>query len=167
MNRGNAIPKHACPEAKVAILPLDRNCSGLVAHSGEILITGKSPKKDPDRLFPKDNLEMTKVLRFKYATWNVRGLGEKEEALDKTLNENHIKISVIIERRNKLWGTKGTENYMVVYGAVNRYTVARQGLTWINKSISNKTDLDPVRTVIDNIITEQVNSFNYLGNLIS
>jgi len=29
-----------------------------------------------------------KVSRFKYATWNIRGLGEKEEALDKTLNEN-------------------------------------------------------------------------------
>jgi hypothetical protein len=45
---------------------------------------------------------MEKVLRFKYATWNVRGLGEKEEELDKTLNKNHIKISVITERRNKL-----------------------------------------------------------------
>jgi len=128
MSEGNAIPKHDCPVAKVAILPLDRNCSGLVAHSGEILITGKSHEKDPNGLFPKDNLEMTKVLRFKYATWNVRGLGENEEELDKTLNENHIKISVITERRNKLWGTKGTENYTVVYGAVNRYTVARQEL---------------------------------------
>jgi hypothetical protein len=34
-----------------------------------------------------------KVSRFKYATWNVIGLGEKEE-LDKILNENNIKISL-------------------------------------------------------------------------
>jgi hypothetical protein len=30
-----------------------------------------------------------KVLRFKYATWNIRGLGEKEEELD---NINNIVI---------------------------------------------------------------------------
>ena len=113
---------------KVAILPLDWTCSGLVAHLGEILITGKSYEKDLDGLFPKDDLEMKKVLRFKYATWNVRGLGEKEEELDKTLNKNHIKISVITERRNKLWGTKGTENYTVIYGGGNRYTSGQAGL---------------------------------------
>jgi hypothetical protein len=33
---------------------------------------------------------------FNYATWNIRGLGEKEEELDKILNGNNIKISVII-----------------------------------------------------------------------
>lgn len=79
MNVGNAIPKHVCPEAKVAILPLDWTCSGLVVHSGEILITGKSHEKDPDGLFPKDGSEMTKVLQFKYETWNVRWLGEQKK----------------------------------------------------------------------------------------
>jgi hypothetical protein len=38
-----------------------------------------------------------KVLRFKYATWNIRGLGEKEEELDRILNGNNIQISVITE----------------------------------------------------------------------
>ena len=42
---------------------------------------------------------MEKVLRFKYATWNIRGLGEKGDELDNTLNENNIKISVIIENK--------------------------------------------------------------------
>ena len=37
--------------------------------------------------------DVKKVLRFKYASWNIRGLGEKEEELDKILNENNIKIS--------------------------------------------------------------------------
>lgn len=70
-----------------------------------------------------------------------------EEEWDKTVNENHIKISEITERRNKLWGTEGTENYKVIYGGVKRYTSGQAGvMTWINKSISNKTDLDPVRS---------------------
>ena len=33
---------------KVAILPLDLPCSGLVTNSGEILTTGKSHGKKPD-----------------------------------------------------------------------------------------------------------------------
>jgi len=35
---------------KVAILPLDLPCSGPVTHSGEILNTGKSHGKKPDRM---------------------------------------------------------------------------------------------------------------------
>jgi len=34
---------------KVAILPLDLPCSGPVTHSGEILTTGKSHGKKPDK----------------------------------------------------------------------------------------------------------------------
>jgi hypothetical protein len=36
---------------------------------------------------------MKKLSQFKYATRDIRGLGEKEEELDKTLNENNIEIS--------------------------------------------------------------------------
>jgi hypothetical protein len=39
------------------------------------------------------------VVGFKYATWNVRELGEKEEELEKTVNENNITILVITERK--------------------------------------------------------------------
>jgi len=53
-------------------------------------------------------------LQFKYATWNIRGLGEKEEELDKILNENNIKMSVITESKKKLQGTKETEHYTVL-----------------------------------------------------
>jgi hypothetical protein len=46
---------------KVAILPLDLTCSGPVTHSGEILTTGKSHGKKPDRYSlkhkPKLNLQ--------------------------------------------------------------------------------------------------------------
>ena len=83
---------------KVAILPLDLPCSGPVTHSGEILTTGKSHGKKPDRFSLNDDMDVKKALRFKYATWNIRGLGEKEEELDKILNENDIKISVITGR---------------------------------------------------------------------
>ena len=43
-------PKHACPEAKVAILPLDICCSGLTTHSRGIPITGKPLTHIPNHL---------------------------------------------------------------------------------------------------------------------
>jgi hypothetical protein len=110
-NGGNAIPKHACPEAKVDLLDLP--CSGPISYSGEILTTGKSHGKKPDRFSLNDYTDVKKVPRFIYVTWNIRGLGEKEEEeeLDKILNENNIKISVVTERKRKLQGTKETELY--------------------------------------------------------
>ena len=38
---------------RVAILPLDLPCSGPITHSGEILTTGKSYGKKPDRFSSK------------------------------------------------------------------------------------------------------------------
>jgi len=55
----------------------------------EILTTDKSHGKKPDRFPLNDDTDVKKVLRFKYATWNIRGLGEKEEELD---NINNIVI---------------------------------------------------------------------------
>jgi len=46
---------------KVAILPLDLNCSGPVTHSGEILTTGKSHRKKPDRFSLNYNRDVEKV----------------------------------------------------------------------------------------------------------
>jgi hypothetical protein len=71
---------------KVAILPLDLPCSGPITHSGEILTTGKSHRKKLDRFSLNNGIDVKKVSRFKYATWNIRGLGGKEEELDKILN---------------------------------------------------------------------------------
>jgi len=59
---------------KVAILPLDLPCSGPVTHSGEILTTDKSYGKKPDRFSLNDNMEVEKLSRFKYSSWNLRGL---------------------------------------------------------------------------------------------
>jgi len=87
---------------KVAILPLDLPCSGPVTHSGEILTTGKSHGKKPDRFSLNDDMDVEKVSRFKYATWKIRGLGEKEEKFDKILNENNIKMSVITESKKEI-----------------------------------------------------------------
>lgn len=47
---------------KVAFLLLDLPCFGLITHSRELQTTGKSHKKRPVGLFPKDDLEMRKVL---------------------------------------------------------------------------------------------------------
>jgi hypothetical protein len=45
---------------KVAILPLDLLCSGSVTHSGEILTTGKSHGKKPDRFSLNDDTDVRK-----------------------------------------------------------------------------------------------------------
>jgi len=64
---------------KVAILPLDLPCSGPVTHSEEILTTGKSHGKKPDRFSLNENMNVGKVSEFKYGTCNIRRPGEKEE----------------------------------------------------------------------------------------
>ena len=126
---------------KVAFLLLDLPCFGLMTHSREIQTTGKSHKKKPDALFPIYDLEMRKVLWFKCVTWNGRGLEEKKEELNKTLNESNIKISAITESKKKLQGTEETENYMVIYNGANRYTRGQLGVTiWTNTSILNKIE---------------------------
>jgi len=102
---------------KVAIRPLDLPCSGSVTHSGEILTTGKSHGKKSDRFSLNDNMDVEMVIRFKYAKWNTRGLGKKEE-LDKILNENNIKVSVITESKKKLQGTKETEHQWRTEGGI-------------------------------------------------
>jgi len=61
-NEGNVISNVPVQRLKVAMLPMDLPCSGLIIHSGEILTTGKSHKKTMGRLFPKDNSEMNEVL---------------------------------------------------------------------------------------------------------
>jgi hypothetical protein len=55
---------------KTAVLPFDLPCSGLITHSGDISMTGKSHKKKSrcasltrksQDVSPKDNMEMKKV----------------------------------------------------------------------------------------------------------
>ena len=58
-------------------------------------------------------MDVKKISRYRYATWNIRGLGEREGELDKIQNENNIKISVITESKKKLQGTKETEHCAV------------------------------------------------------
>jgi len=87
---------------KIAILTLNLTCCGPITHSGEILTAGKSHGKKPDRFSLNGNMVVEKVLQFKYATWNIRGLGEKEEKFDNILNENNIKISVITESKKEI-----------------------------------------------------------------
>jgi len=67
---------------KVAFLLLDLPCS-VVTHSEEIIATRESHKQKPEGIFEKEDSEMKK-LQLKYATWKVRGLGEKEVELHRT-----------------------------------------------------------------------------------
>jgi hypothetical protein len=56
------IPFQSTPvqRLKAAILPLDLACSGSVTHLGDILITGKSHKKNLDGKMTPQNAEGTK-----------------------------------------------------------------------------------------------------------
>ena len=101
-NGGNAIPKHAGPEAK-----------GSNPTTGLTLLWAHNPFrgnfnhwqvlwKEAGQIFLNDDTVVKKVLRFKYATWDIRGLGEKEEELDKILNENNIKLLVITESKKEI-----------------------------------------------------------------
>jgi len=49
---------------KVAILPLDLPCSGPITLSGEILTTGNSHGKKPDRFSLNDNMDVEKELFY-------------------------------------------------------------------------------------------------------
>ena len=140
-NERNTIPKHAGPEAK-----------GSNPTTGLTLLCARNPfrgnfnhwqvsRKEAGQVFFKRRTDVKRVSRFKCATWNIRGLGEKEEELDETLNENNIKISVITESKKKLQGTKMTEHYTVIYSGVDRHIRGQSGvMIWIHKSISNKID---------------------------
>jgi hypothetical protein len=114
---------------KVATLLLDLTCSGSVTHSREIFnYTGKSHGKMPGGFSFNDDTEVKKVSRFKCATWNIRGLRQKEEELDKILHENNITIAVITESKKKLQGIKKTEHCTVIYSRVDRQSEASQEL---------------------------------------
>jgi hypothetical protein len=68
---------------KAAFLLLDLSCS-VVTHSEEIIATGEPHKQKPEGIYEKEDSEMKKLLQLKYATWKVRGLGEKESELHRT-----------------------------------------------------------------------------------
>jgi Tfp pilus assembly protein PilO len=51
---------------------------------------------------------------IKYATWNVMGIGHKEEKLKSVLSEKQIKIAAITELKRKLNGINATNNYILI-----------------------------------------------------
>jgi hypothetical protein len=93
-----------------------------------------------------DDTDVKKVSRFKYATWNIRGLGEKEEEIDKILNDNDIKISVITESKKKLQGTKET------FHTKNSQKLDFNN-TLLNKCITNTTNIKSLGLTIDETLS--------------
>ena len=91
-NGGNTIPKHTCPKAKgsnpTTGYSLLWALNSLRGNSNYWQVS----QEEVSQIIPKRCLRNEKVLGFKYVAWDVRGLGEKEEGLDKTVNDNNIKI---------------------------------------------------------------------------
>jgi hypothetical protein len=77
-NGGNSIPKHAGSEAK-----------GSNPTTGHTLLWDRNPFRGNfnhcalasfiDRFSLNGDMDVKKVSRFKYSTWNIRGLAGKEE----------------------------------------------------------------------------------------
>jgi hypothetical protein len=86
------LPKYAGPEAE-----------GSSPTIGLTLLWARNPFRGNFNHWQVSQKEARQIL--------FRGLGEKEEELDKILNENNIKISVITESKKKLQGTKETEHF--------------------------------------------------------
>jgi hypothetical protein len=86
-NGGDAIPKHACPETKgsnpttgFTLLWARKPLKGYFNHWQ---VSQEKIRTDPRRTTRK----WKKVSRFTYATWNIKGLIEKEEELCKILKK--------------------------------------------------------------------------------
>jgi len=138
---GNAIPKHSGPKAKSSNPTAGLTLLWAGNPFRELLTTGNSHGKKPDRFSLKNVMDVEKVSGFKYASCNIRGLGEKEEYLDEILNESNIIISVITESKKKLQEPKQTEHYTVIFSGVDRHTRGQSAvMLWINKSVSNEID---------------------------
>jgi len=85
---------------KVAILPLDLPCSGPVTHFGKILRTGKTHGKKPDRFSLNDDIDVEKVSHLNMQPGMLEGWERKKKKWT-ILNENNIKVSVIIESKKR------------------------------------------------------------------
>lgn len=56
-----------------------------------MLTTDKFHKKEARRIIPNDDTLMRRVLQLKYATWNIRGLGEMKK------NNTKIQMKIILK----------------------------------------------------------------------
>ena len=76
------------------------------------------------RKWTKNNKNL-KVLRI--ATWNVRGLCNKEDELMKELTNARIDIAVIPETKKKLQGSTEFKDYILLYSGVSTNKLASAG----------------------------------------
>ena len=88
---------------------------------------------------------MNKVKRYRYmeklklATWNVRGLMNKEEELQNELKKMNIDIGIITETKKKLKGTKEYKDYLLLYSGVPQNKRASSGVAvFLKKSLQNR-----------------------------
>lgn len=66
---------------------------------------------------------------LKVATWNVRGIANKESELTKILEDKHINVAVLTETKKKLKGSKYIGNYAMFYSGVNQDCRAAKGVS--------------------------------------
>lgn len=67
--------------------------------------------------------------QLKIATWNVRGIAQKEIELTKIFEKMNINLAVITETKKKLKGSKYVENYAMFYSGVDQRERAAKGVS--------------------------------------
>ena len=72
-------------------------------------------------------------------TWNVRGISNKTEQLEKELKDRNIDIALITETKKKMKGTTDLNSYTMIYSGVSQEERAQAGVAiLINKKWKNR-----------------------------
>jgi len=75
------------------------------------------------------------------ATWNARGLIDKEEEFDELRKEQHIQIVILAKVRKRLQGTTDTRRSSEINSAVKQSIGAETGvILWIHKTQTEMTE---------------------------
>ena len=104
----------------MAAPPPNYICTALVRRSDEIIITGKRSRKPDGHTVDGQGTKrnMNQVL---LATWNVRGLNNKETEILNEMKRKKANIMVLTETKKKIKGTQDIDDYLLIYQGVERH----------------------------------------------
>lgn len=96
----------------------------------KIIVTEKRCRK-PDR-YTVDGLgkknRKTKLDKLLVATWNVRGLNNKETEVIEEMKRKKANILILTETKKKLRGTKEIDDHLLIYHGVEQQQRASAGV---------------------------------------
>jgi len=90
--------------------------------------TLKRKKRTDTQYDNKARLDGQRTGKLKVATWNVRGIAEKMEELQRELLKRKIDIAIITETKKKSKGSEDISNYLMIYCGVPTNQWASSGV---------------------------------------